>query len=385
VADIFISYASPDRDRARLLADGLERQGWSVWWDREIQPGRAFDDAIEEALNAARCVIVLWSNASVLSDWVKSEAAEAADKRILVPALIDRVKIPLQFRRFQAADLTAWTGAAGDAGFARLAASVGQLLGRSPAAAPPAIPPDGGVGKRFDRRWQMGAAAIAVLILAVVAVALLWNTAGAVDVPAVVGRSLDEAKGSIAAADLTTGKVTEEPSATSALGTVLRQEPPAGAVATKGTAVALVVAAQSGRSTSTPGETKSRGTSNSADPGVLDPALFGGLGLAVAFEVKELGLHVTFIGSQVSAAAAFLGGPTVPGGLVIRLDPGTALKAGLHAGDVITRIGQTPISSENDLRSSLGKLGPGVSRFTVKRGEQELVLEIECPGCRVEQ
>jgi S1-C subfamily serine protease len=65
VADIFISYASPDRERARLLADGLERHGWSAWWDREIQHGRAFDDAIEEALNAARCVIVLWSNASV--------------------------------------------------------------------------------------------------------------------------------------------------------------------------------------------------------------------------------------------------------------------------------------------------------------------------------
>ena len=50
MADVFISYASPDRERARLLADGLEQQGLSVWWDREIQPGRPFDDAIEEAL-----------------------------------------------------------------------------------------------------------------------------------------------------------------------------------------------------------------------------------------------------------------------------------------------------------------------------------------------
>lgn len=104
---------------ARRLADGLEQQGWSVWWDREIQAGRAFDDAIEEALNAARCVIVLWSDASVRSDWVKAEASEAAERRILVPALIDNVKIPLQFRRFQAADLTASTGAAGDPGSAR--------------------------------------------------------------------------------------------------------------------------------------------------------------------------------------------------------------------------------------------------------------------------
>ena len=96
-------------------------------------------------------------------------------------------------------------------------------------------------------------------------------------------------------------------------------------------------------------------------------------------------LHVTFIGTEFAAASAILGGPTGPGGLVIRLDPGPALKAGMHAGDVITRIGQTPIAAEDDLRASLRKLGPGVSRFTVKRGEKEQVLEIECPGCRVEQ
>ena len=378
MADIFISYASPDRERARLLADGLEHQGWSVWWDREIQPGRAFDEAIEEALSAARCVIVLWSDASVRSDWVKAEAAEAADKRVLVPALIDRVKIPLQFRRFQAADLTGWTGAAGDAGFVRLAASVEQLLGRSSAggAARLPMPPERGGEKRFNARWKVAAAAIVVLFLAALAVTLMWNKAAAVDVPSVVGRSLDEAKGSIAAAALTIGKVTEEPSATSALGTVLQQEPPAGAVATKGTAVALVVAARSDRPTS---PRESRQPSKPPDP---DP--LGGL-FAIAFEVKELGLHVTFVGSEVSAAAAILGGPTVPGGLVIRLDPGPALKAGLQAGDVITKIGGTPIAAENDLRTSLRKLGPGISRFTVKRGEKEQVFEIECPGCRVEQ
>ena len=381
MADIFISYASPDRERARLLADGLQRHGWSVWWDLEIQHGRAFDDAIEEALNAARCVIVLWSNASVRSDWVKAEAAEAADKRKLVPAFIDRVKAPLQFRRFQAADLTAWPGAAGDAEFDRLTASVGQLLGLAPALPPSQT--ESGIGKRFGGRWKL-AAALAVLILAVVvAVALVWNKAAAVDVPIVVGRSLDEAKGSIAAANLTTGNVTEEPSATSALGTVLRQEPRGGAIATKGTAVTLVVAAQPGRSASGSGDTGNQGAKKPADPGILDPALLGGV--TVAFEVKELGLHAAFVGSQVAAAAEFLGGPSVPGGLVIRLDPGTALKAGLHAGDVITRIGQTPITSENDLRSSLRTLGPGISRFTVRRDDKELVLEIECPGCQVQQ
>jgi hypothetical protein len=58
---------------------------------------------IEEALDSARCVVVLWSKASVASQWVKTEAAEAMRRKILVPVLIEDVKIPLEFRRLQAA------------------------------------------------------------------------------------------------------------------------------------------------------------------------------------------------------------------------------------------------------------------------------------------
>jgi hypothetical protein len=39
MADIFISYARPDRARAKALAEALERNGWSVWWDRGILLG----------------------------------------------------------------------------------------------------------------------------------------------------------------------------------------------------------------------------------------------------------------------------------------------------------------------------------------------------------
>lgn len=111
MSDIFISYARPDRERARLLAQALEQRGWSVWWDHDIPPGRKFDDVIEEALAAARCVVVLWSQASTASDWVRNEAGEAMQRQVLIPALIDAdVKIPLGFRRLQAADLSRWRG-----------------------------------------------------------------------------------------------------------------------------------------------------------------------------------------------------------------------------------------------------------------------------------
>ena len=61
MADIFISYASEDRERAGRVASVLESCGWSVWWDRKIVVGQAFDKTIESELEAAKCVIVLWS------------------------------------------------------------------------------------------------------------------------------------------------------------------------------------------------------------------------------------------------------------------------------------------------------------------------------------
>ena len=99
MSDIFVSYASKDRPWVLRLVRALERHGWSVWWDRAIAPGKTFDQVIEEALGAARCVIVVWSRTSVSSDWVKSEAAEGAGRHILVPVLLDEVRIPLAFRR----------------------------------------------------------------------------------------------------------------------------------------------------------------------------------------------------------------------------------------------------------------------------------------------
>ena len=110
MSDIFISYASADRETAHKFADALEGLGWSVWWDREIPPGKTFDQVIEEELNSARCVVVLWSKESVRSRWVRTEASAALDRECLVPALIDTVAIPLEFKRIQAATLTDWDG-----------------------------------------------------------------------------------------------------------------------------------------------------------------------------------------------------------------------------------------------------------------------------------
>jgi hypothetical protein len=105
---VFISYASEDRARAGQLAAALEAEGLTVWWDRKIVAGHQFDQVIEEALDAAQCVLVCWTTHSVGSEWVKNEAAAGAEREVLVPVRLDAVKLPLEFRRRQTVDLSGW-------------------------------------------------------------------------------------------------------------------------------------------------------------------------------------------------------------------------------------------------------------------------------------
>jgi len=125
MSDIFISYANEDREQARLLAEVFESHGWSVWWDRKIKTGQTFDQVIEHELEIAKSVVVLWSKYSITSEWVKNEAAVAAERGVLVPALIDNIKLPLEFRRRQSADLIGWDGKHLHEGFQALCDGIG--------------------------------------------------------------------------------------------------------------------------------------------------------------------------------------------------------------------------------------------------------------------
>jgi hypothetical protein len=130
MSKIFISYASEDRPRAKIIAEALEHQGYSVWWDVDIPPGKTFDNTIKIELDSAKCIIVLWSWKSVLSDWVKEESSEGVKRKILIPVLIDDVEIPLGFKRIQAARLIDWSGTLPNPEFDILLKSVKELVGQ---------------------------------------------------------------------------------------------------------------------------------------------------------------------------------------------------------------------------------------------------------------
>jgi hypothetical protein len=85
MADVFISYAKADRPLALKLAAMLEAEGWKTWWDTSLIPGDDFRNEIMTELGRARAVIVIWTDASIKSDWVRSEAGRAQPDRKLIP------------------------------------------------------------------------------------------------------------------------------------------------------------------------------------------------------------------------------------------------------------------------------------------------------------
>ena len=108
MADVFVSYARSDKARVAPLVAAIEAQGWSVWWDPEIDAGQQFDDQIEAELKAAKAVVVVWTPTSVASRWVRGEAREAADRGTLVPVRFDGASLPMDVRAIHTTDLDDW-------------------------------------------------------------------------------------------------------------------------------------------------------------------------------------------------------------------------------------------------------------------------------------
>ncbi|HEX3423514.1 MAG TPA: TIR domain-containing protein [Sphingomicrobium sp.] len=163
MADVFVSYKAEDRRRIKPLVDALQADGYSVWWDEQIGGGSAWRQEIETELNAARCVIVVWSKRSVGPEgtFVQDEATRAQQRHVYIPVTIDKVHLPLGFGETQALALVGWHGNRSDPRYRSVLAAVLRNTGEEGAR-----PQSGASKASMDRRTAIAGGAVAAIAVA---------------------------------------------------------------------------------------------------------------------------------------------------------------------------------------------------------------------------
>ncbi|MEO0982083.1 MAG: toll/interleukin-1 receptor domain-containing protein, partial [Pseudomonadota bacterium] len=217
MAQVFISYSSADRERVGRLAQALEAQGLSVWWDHALMPGDDYREKIEGALAKADAVIVCWSAAAAASQWVQSEADDARQRGRLIPARLDGAVIPKPFDRLHTEDLSAWGGLADDPRILKLAEAA-RAMAEGRVARP--VP--------WRRRVLTAGGVLGALGLAAAGVANFAGIVSLFDPPAAtqesVERALDERLSDEAIARIVAETLAQEREAAAAQGQSLAPE-----------------------------------------------------------------------------------------------------------------------------------------------------------------
>ena len=162
MSDVFLSYKAEDRPRLRQLVAALEADGLSLWWDAQIEGGATWRQSIQEQLDAARCVVVVWSKRSVGPEgrFVHDEATRAQHRGVYLPIQIDPVMPPLGFGETQALSLAGWKGDRADPRYQAMLAAVRARVGGKGGAEPAPS------AARPDRRALIAGGAVAAVAAA---------------------------------------------------------------------------------------------------------------------------------------------------------------------------------------------------------------------------
>ena len=136
MVDVFISYSREDLGAVKRLAEAVEAAGYDVWWDADLPPHLSYGDVITAKIGMAKAAIVVWSQASASSQWVRAEADMARNQAKLVQTSLDNVMPPLPFNQIQFAELGDWQGEPDHLGWRKVKASLTELCGREVAPEP---------------------------------------------------------------------------------------------------------------------------------------------------------------------------------------------------------------------------------------------------------
>src|SRR6478609_1269976 len=106
MAHVFLAYAHADRAFAAALVTVIQEQtGMLVWWDERLVPSEHWNEKVKNAIAECDRFVVLLSRASLASDFVKSEIADAHDlKKPIYGVLLESIpelELPHPLRLYQ--------------------------------------------------------------------------------------------------------------------------------------------------------------------------------------------------------------------------------------------------------------------------------------------
>src|SRR5262245_35170529 len=91
MSEVYISYASADREVAEAIADRLSSEGFSLFSDEQtLVPGKSLSEVMVKQLQRADAVVALLSSRSQRTRSVEEELQAALKrKKLVVPVLLD--------------------------------------------------------------------------------------------------------------------------------------------------------------------------------------------------------------------------------------------------------------------------------------------------------
>jgi hypothetical protein len=129
---VFLSYNRVDVELAHQFASLFAEWRVPLWWDARIVGGTEWEVELGRALADERCraVVVLLTERTALSDWVRRETLLARERGLPVVQVRCRAADPLD-DRWQIVDLSGWTGSRADGRTALLERDVRARLART--------------------------------------------------------------------------------------------------------------------------------------------------------------------------------------------------------------------------------------------------------------
>jgi len=160
MSEVFISYASADKEIAECICGALENAGISCWIaPRNIEPGTDYPTALVEAIHSAHVLLLVLTESAAASPHILSEVGHAfSGKKRIIPFRISQKALPEDLEYFLS--LTQWLDAPDgctDKNLQRLIEATRAALAGEPG--PQALPP-----VKNRARWLAGAACVLLLI-----------------------------------------------------------------------------------------------------------------------------------------------------------------------------------------------------------------------------